>query len=231
MGFQFAANTKKECEKASTNLQQRGHLQTGHMSLANANPWDSEIQFSNAVFSMCFWLWTTTICHLTFDPIPNFPFVGSEWSTWKTCKLSNSDILFWHLLSFLALSRALPPFLELNIIWIYWVQCSFGCRICLSIASESRTNWSLVRNFQDCLSGREKSPSSPLHVSPMFFYWRKKASRKQGTNRHKRLAVGNQSVLTSPDSKPCWVLPFWGHFFLLCWSCFCWLANFFCIGI
>lgn len=110
MGFQFAANTKKECEKASTNLQQRGHLQTGHMSLANANPWDSEIQFSNAVFSMCFWLWTTTICHLTFDPIPNFPFVGSEWSTWKTCKLSNSDYRVLSLVElFGSLSLSLSP--------------------------------------------------------------------------------------------------------------------------
>jgi len=132
------------------------------------------------------------------------------------------------------LSLALSPFMELNIIWIYWVQCSFGCRICLSIALIHGQIGLLLETFRIAFLGGRKVPVLPFMLVQCFLL--KKKSFLKARNQSAQKACSWQPISTYQSRL--WTLldpshlgnSFLRAFFLLCWSCFCWLANFFCIG-
>lgn len=139
--------------------------------------------------------------------IPTFHLLGQNDPLGRLANSQIRTILFWHLLSFLALSRSLSIYgteynLDILSSVLFWLQD-------LSIySSDSRTNWSLVRNFQDCLSGREKSPSSPLHVSPMFFTEEKKLLESKEPIRTKGLQLATNQHLPVPTLNSVGSFPF-----------------------
>lgn len=137
-------------------------------------------------------------------------------------RLANSQIqtiLFWHLFSFLALSRSPSIFgteynLDILSSVLFWLQD-------LSIYSfDSWTNWSLVRNFQDCLSGRGEKSQFPFMLAQCFLL--KKKSLQKARNQSAQKACSRQPISTYQSRLQTLLDPshlgnsFLRAFFLLC---------------